>query len=144
LTIEIRRARSDEGPRLKEIAIAAKGSWGYDGQSVRRWADDGDFTPSGLATLDAFVTEADGRAVGWASLLRKDDGWWLEDLWVEPAWMGKGIGERLFRRAASHARSLGARQLQWEAEPNAVDSTSGWAAASSATARRVRGDGSSR
>jgi GNAT superfamily N-acetyltransferase len=120
VTIEIRRARPDEGPQLREIAIAAKSYWGYDGESVRRWADDGDFTPSGLATLDAFVAEADGRAVGWASLLQKDDGWWLEDLWVEPAWMGKGIGEGLFRHAASRARSLGSRKLQWEAEPNAV------------------------
>jgi GNAT superfamily N-acetyltransferase len=119
--IAIRLARPDEGPRLKEIAIAAKSSWGYDAESVRQWADDGDFSPTGLARLAAFVAEKDGRAVGWASLLWKTDGWWLEDLWVEPARMGKGVGSRLFRHAAAHARSAGAKRLHWEAEPHAVE-----------------------
>jgi len=120
MTIEIRRARADEGPRLEEIAVEAKSSWGYDAESVRRWADDGDFSPTGLARLVAFVAEKSGRAIGWASLRLKADGWWLEDLWVEPAWMGRGVGSRLFRHAAAHARSAGANRLQWEAEPNAV------------------------
>jgi GNAT superfamily N-acetyltransferase len=120
MTIEIRRAQPNEGPRLKEIAVAAKSHWGYEREAVQRWADDGDFSASGLAKLVAFVAEAGGRAVGWASLLRKADGWWLEDLWVEPAWMGKGVGSRLFRHATAYVRSTGAERLQWEAEPHAV------------------------
>jgi GNAT superfamily N-acetyltransferase len=120
MTIEIRRARPDEGPRLKEIAVAAKSHWGYERQAVQRWADRGDFSPRGLAKLAAFVAEADGRAVGWSSLVRKGDGWWLEDLWVDPAFMGKGVGSQLFRHAAAHAQSAGAERLQWEAEPHAI------------------------
>jgi GNAT superfamily N-acetyltransferase len=118
--LKIRAARPDEGARLKEIAIAAKSFWGYERESVERWADDGDFSPDGLAKLAAFVAEAGVRAVGWSSLVRKADGWWLEDLWVEPAWMGKDVGSRLFRSAAAHARSAGADLLQWEAEPHAA------------------------
>ncbi len=120
MTIEIRRACADEGPRLKEIAAAAKGSWGYDPESVARWAGQGDFSPRRLAELDAFVAEADGRIVGWCSLYPKDSTWWLEDLWVEPAWIGQGVGARLFRHAAAYAHSRGGRRLEWEAEPNAV------------------------
>jgi GNAT superfamily N-acetyltransferase len=120
MTVKIRRARSDEGPRLKEIAIAAKSHWAYDGESVARWADQGDFSPGGLAKLSVFVAEARGRAVGWSSIVRKADGWWLEDLWVEPDWIGKDVGSQLFRSAAAHARSAGAELLQWEAEPHAV------------------------
>jgi GNAT superfamily N-acetyltransferase len=120
MTIEIRRARPDEGPRLKKIAVAAKSYWGYESQSVFRWADQGDFSPARLAELNAFVAVAGGRAVGWCSLLGEGETWSLEDLWVEPEWMGKGVGERLFREAAAHARSLGGRRLEWEAEPNAV------------------------
>jgi GNAT superfamily N-acetyltransferase len=118
--VSVRAARPDEGPRLKEIAIVAKSHWGYERERVLGWADDGDFTPEGLARLITFVAEADGRAVGWAALLRKADGWWLEDLWVEPDAMGRGVGALLFRQAAAHALAAGAKQLQWEAEPNAV------------------------
>jgi len=118
--VTIRSARPDEGPRLKEIAIDAKSRWGYERERVLRWADDGDFSPGGLAKLVTFVAEVEGRAVGWAALLRKEDGWWLEDLWVEQSSIGTGVGASLFRAAAERARSLGERHLQWEAEPNAV------------------------
>ncbi len=118
--VTIRGAHPGEGPRLKEVAIAAKSHWGYERERVLRWADDADFSPRGRRKIASFVADVDGRAVGWASLLARDDGLWLEDLWVEPAWMGRGVGARLFRHAAAHARALGAEQLQWEAEPNAV------------------------
>src|SRR5438093_1809076 len=97
--LTLRDARPDEGPRLKEIAIAAKCHWGYERERVEAWADQGDFTPGGLERLAPFVAEVDGRAVGWAALLHKPAGWWLEDLWVEPEWMGKGVGSQLFRHA---------------------------------------------
>ena len=41
-------------------------------------------------------------------------------LWVEPAWIGKGVGSRLFATACEQARRLGATTLEWEAELNAV------------------------
>ena len=116
----IRRARTDEGARLKEIAIAAKSVWGYEREAVERWADDGDFSPQGFAKLNVFVVEAEAQAVAWSSLSVRGDLATLEDLWVEPAWIGKGVGSQLFRHTAAHARALGARRLEWEAEPNAV------------------------
>jgi GNAT superfamily N-acetyltransferase len=120
VNVVIRSARADEGPRLKEIAIAAKGFWGYEPDQVRSWADQGDFTPERLQELILFVAESDGRAIGWASLIPKDEVGWLDDLWIDPDWIGKGVGSLLFRRAADHAKTMGARRLEWEAEPNAI------------------------
>ena len=62
MNVVIRAGRDDEGPRLKEIAIAAKGFWGYEPQKVREWADQGDFTPARLRELVVFVAEGEGRA----------------------------------------------------------------------------------
>ena len=120
LRIMVRPGRPDEGERLKELAIAAKCHWGYERDRVRAWADQGDFSPQRLAQLTVFVAEANGRAVGWSSLIPRGDVGWLEDLWVEPAWMGRGVGARLFRATAAEARSVGATVLEWEAEPNAI------------------------
>ena len=44
----------------------------------------------------------------------------LDDLWIEPAWIGRGVGSQLFRACAARARELGAKRLEWEAEPNAA------------------------
>ena len=118
--VVIRRGDAAEGARLKELAIASKAHWGYDLERVREWADQGDFTPAALQKLALFVAEIDGRAIAWASVEPRGETAWLADLWVEPQWIGNGIGSRLFGEAAEHARGAGARALEWEAEPNAL------------------------
>jgi len=120
VNVAIRPGRADEGPRLKEMAIGAKGFWGYEPEKVREWANQGDFTPERLGELIVFVAESDGVPIGWASLVPKDGIGWLEDLWIDPPWIGRGVGALLFRHAADHARALGARRMEWEAEPNAI------------------------
>jgi GNAT superfamily N-acetyltransferase len=120
LGVTIRSPAADEGGRLKEIAIASKASWGYELDKVKEWADRGDFSPAQLGKLDMFVAQAEDRAIAWCSLERRGDLWWLADLWVEPAWIGKGVGRRLFHHGARHAQRQGARRLEWEAEPNSI------------------------
>jgi GNAT superfamily N-acetyltransferase len=118
--VVIRPGEAGEGERLKEIAVASKSFWGYEPELVREWADRGDFSPERLRELTVFVAELEGDVVAWASLIPKGRAAWLEDLWVEPEWIGKGVGGRLFRHAAEHARRTGAKVMEWEAEPNAL------------------------
>lgn len=119
-TVVIRRGSARDAARLKELAVAAKAHWGYGLDRVRKWAEAGDFTPETLGRLELFVADADGKTIAWASLKRDGATAWLEDLWVEPDWIGRGVGSRLFREAAEHARARGATAIEWEAEPNAV------------------------
>ena len=115
----IRLADPDDGERLREIARSAKGHWGYEPAKVRAWADTLDFSPECLRARLVLVAESEGAPVAWASAV---DGeiWWLDDLWVEPSGMDRGIGARLFERIAEHARAAGASRLEWEAERNAL------------------------
>jgi GNAT superfamily N-acetyltransferase len=97
--------------RLRDIAYAAKAHWGYDRELVRAWADTLEFPP------DEHVIVEDG---GWAAIVVRGDVCWLDDLWVEPAAMGRGLGRRLFERAAAIGREHGCATMEWEAEPNAL------------------------
>ena len=119
-SVRIRLARPREGERLREIAIAAKSHWGYDLERVRQWAAMGDFSADGLREKKVHVAEAEGRAIAWAALIPRGELIWLDDLWVEPQWIGKGIGSLLFRDAVERAIRLGGKRLEWEAELNAV------------------------
>src|SRR5207248_6622164 len=116
----IRPAEEDEGERLRAIAVAAKASWGYDLERVREWAAMGDFSPAGIRQKHVFVASVGKNAVGWGAAIRRGDVLWLDDLWIEPAWMGKDIGSRLFQHAADLGRRWGTARMEWEAEPNAV------------------------
>lgn len=120
VSIVIRSADPSEGELLREIAFRSKAHWGYEAATVREWVAGGDFSPRRLRELTVFVAEDEARPVGWCSVIEKGETWWLEDLWIEPAWIGKEIGARLFRHAVAHVKSLGARRLELEAEPNSV------------------------
>jgi GNAT superfamily N-acetyltransferase len=117
--VRLREGRGDDFERLREIAVDAKAHWGYDRALVEDWATRGDFEPESLSTRLLYVAEADGRPIGWAALIPRGDVGWLEDLWVTPAWIGNGVGRLLFEHVSDRARELGARRLEWEAEPNA-------------------------
>lgn len=92
-----------ESTRLRDIAFAAKAHWGYDEERVRAWADS--------------IDVDDGRTLivedeGWASVFVRGEVCWLEDLWVEPAAMGRGLGRRLFERAAALGRESGCVRME--------------------------------
>jgi len=118
--VRIRPGREGDFERLREIALEAKAHWGYDRPLVEEWALAGDFEPESLRSRLLYVAEAAGQPVGWAALIPRGEVGWLDDLWVEPAWIGQGLGRALFEHVAGEARQRGARRLEWEAEPNAI------------------------
>lgn len=116
-TLRIRAARASDVERVREITFAAKAHWGYDPAFVRRWADGLSFD----SRRERWVAEVEGAPVAWAALIVPAGGVAvLDDLWVDPPWLGRGLGSRLFGVAAERARELGAASLEWGAEPNAV------------------------
>ena len=107
---------ADHG-RLRELTLDSKAHWGYDRDFVRKWAEGLSFE----SEQERWVAELDGEIAAWAALVPPARGIAvLDDLWVDPAWLGHGLGSRLFRLAADRARELGASRLEWGAEPNAV------------------------
>ena len=120
-SLAIRRLRTGDADRLRELMIAAKGHWGYEPEWVRQWVDEpGNFTLEQAAGAEVAVAELDGRIVGWAQWLPRGAVAWLEDLWIDPGAMGAGVGRALFDWSRKRAREVGCRRLEWEAEPNAV------------------------
>jgi GNAT superfamily N-acetyltransferase len=113
----VRPASAAEYEPLRELTFESKAHWGYDRDLVRGWADSLSFD----GDCERWVAELDGGIVAWAALAPPADGVAvLDHLWVDPAWMGRGVGSRLFHLAADRARELGAERLEWSAEPNAV------------------------
>jgi GNAT superfamily N-acetyltransferase len=68
---------------------------------------------------EAVMAEFDGQAVGFAlffttfSTFLCKPGIYLEDVFVEPAHRGKGIGKALLRHLASLARERGCGRFEW-------------------------------
>ena len=117
----IRRARAEDGDRLREITRLSKGYWGYDENLVREWSDGFDFSPKKFREQELYVAELNGQIVAWMGLVPPISGVaLLDDLWVEPSTIGHGVGSTLFTVARQRAEALGASLMEWEAEPNAL------------------------
>jgi GNAT superfamily N-acetyltransferase len=61
-----------------------------------------------------------GRIVGFASSLDAGDGLELEDLFVDPEWMKRGVGRALVRDVIETARRRGFSQVAVIANPHAL------------------------
>ena len=80
-----------------------------------------DFASGELAERETYVAELEGRVVGWTSVGWRHGVWWMDDLWVLPAFMRRGIGSALFGHVATRGREKGASALELESDANATE-----------------------
>jgi GNAT superfamily N-acetyltransferase len=77
--------------------------------------------PEGLTEGRTHVAEEDGSVVGFATWAETDGGIELEDLFVDPKWMRRGIATALVDRIADVVRSRDADTLEVTASPDALE-----------------------
>ncbi|HEY2689757.1 MAG TPA: GNAT family N-acetyltransferase [Streptosporangiaceae bacterium] len=76
--------------------------------------------PEGLAEGRTYVAEEGGSVVGFATWIETADVVELEDLFVDPAWMRRGIAAALVERIADVLRARGVERLEVTANPHAM------------------------
>lgn len=119
--IEIRRAEPHEHETLTAVAHASKRYWGYPEEWIELWTDQLTFQKETIARRETWCAILEHKVVGVYSLEFDGDEAEIEDLWVLPGFMGKGVGRSLFGHALEIARSHGARRLRIESDPHAAD-----------------------
>ena len=118
--IEIRYAVPNDAEVLSRIAIKAKAHWGYPENLMQVWMPTLRFDAEYFIENKSWVAVVDNRPVAFYTLQDKAGTAWIENLWVLPEYIGKGVGRRLFLHALSQAREHGYKTLQLEADPNAL------------------------
>jgi GNAT superfamily N-acetyltransferase len=120
--IEIVRAPAELAQSLTDIALAAKRHWRYPERWIEIWTPVLTLTPAYVTANPTYAVVDAGVVVGFYALLvspasRRVQ---LDHLWVGPAWIGRGLGRRLFEHAVAEATALGGLVLDIEAEPFAA------------------------
>jgi GNAT superfamily N-acetyltransferase len=102
VSVHVRRARTDEAARIAAIFLRSRHSSVPDipplvhsDADVRAY-----FATVVLPNQEVWVSDADGQAV--ALLALRDD--WIEHLYVDPDWTGRGLGSDLLDVAKAKCR----------------------------------------
>ena len=119
MDIAIRRARGDEAETLTRVAHAAKRYWGYPEVYIQLWKDDLTVTPDFVERQAVFCAVQDAKILGFYALSGEGTTYELEHLWVEPEYIGTGIGAQLLAHAARTIRAAGGTTLRIASDPHA-------------------------
>ena len=116
----IRPARLDEVDLLNALTQRSTLYWGYEPEFLEWEPEAITVTRTLLAGPATFVLEEEGRAVGYYLLTGAPPSLTLDKLFVDADQVGTGRGKRLWLHAVATARSLGATELVFAADPNAA------------------------
>jgi GNAT superfamily N-acetyltransferase len=120
MLVTIRPAAPSEAEVLSGLAMAGKRHWGYPEPWLEAWRGLLTITPDYLAAHVVSCAEDEtGKVIGFYALERDGGHCRLEHLWLDPSFIGRGLGLQLFEHAVRAARALGAAELLIEADPNA-------------------------
>ena len=122
-TIHVRPARADEADCLSALCRRSKAHWGYNDAFLLASKPALTVSPARIAEGRVLVAEdANGNLLGIAAAEPLEDRVFdLSLLFIEPAAIRTGVGEKLFRAIVGLIAREGAARLRIEADPNAED-----------------------
>jgi GNAT superfamily N-acetyltransferase len=116
----VRKAAPTEAPELSALALRSKGHWGYDKEFLAACREELTVHPSDVEPRRMVVAEADGTVVGFYGLEGDPPEGELGFLFVEPAWIGNGVGRMLWDHMHEVAVACGFDEVMIGADPGAV------------------------
>jgi len=120
MNIKFRRALPEDAATLSHIAFSAQAYWGYPEHWMEIWKPQLTFLPEYFKENESWIAELENIPLAFYTLQKKKHIAWIENLWVLPEHIGKGIGRQLFLHALNRSREMGYLILQLEADPNTV------------------------
>lgn len=108
---------------LSGIGWRSKAHWGYDEAFMLACRDELAVSPASLTDPAEYwqLAELDGRVAGYIGVVsRSVDTAEIEAMFVEPEFIGSGIGRRLFLAARDAARARGYTCLVIQSDPQAA------------------------
>ena len=119
MSARIRRADRAEASRLTIIAHAAKRYWNYPEAWIREWREQLTVTPAYIDEHRVFVIEIERVVAGFYALRGDRPTVELDHMWVDPEYIGQGLGRRLVEHVMAEARAGGAQRIEIDSDPHA-------------------------
>ncbi|MDN5724787.1 MAG: GNAT family N-acetyltransferase [Propionibacteriales bacterium] len=117
--IKIQQASASRAAELSALALRSKGYWGYDQTFLEACRAELTFSAADCTSGDRFLAVVNEVAVGLVLVRGSGPTGELAALFVDPPWIGTGVGRSLLQHARDLARRRGIVRLQLDADPGA-------------------------
>ena len=120
---QIRAAEGGDAVALSVLAMRSKAHWGYDDEFMSQCRSELTWPPEQIDApqFDFQVCWLEKAPIAFYALERIDSKVTeLEALFVEPQYIGKGIGRMMLQHAKARAASQGASRMVIQGDPNAA------------------------
>lgn len=118
--MDIRPALESEAELLSALAMNAKAHWGYAREALEGWRTELSISARDIRARPTCVAMVGGQIAGFYSLQPSRRSWKLNNLWVLPQYMNRGIGRTLLKHALDAAGRGGAAEVTVDADPHAA------------------------
>lgn len=126
--VRLRPAQAEEAVALGELCLRSKAVWGYDEAFLAACREELRPRAEAIAEGHVQVAELDTTLAGVAEVSVEGETAYLEKLFVEPRFIGGGVGKRLMGWAMEQTASLGASRMVIESDPGAAGFYRRWGA----------------
>ena len=114
-----RPATESDLAAIYELWYRSKASWGYDEAFMQRVGSSVAFDKNYIENWPVYVCEVNGKLAGFYGFREIQSEIFLDDMFLEPEYIGKGLGRSLWDHALQTARECGYQQFLIESDPNA-------------------------
>ncbi|MEE8280742.1 MAG: GNAT family N-acetyltransferase [Gammaproteobacteria bacterium] len=124
LAPKFRAVAQGEAVAISSLAIRSKAHWGYSDEFMQACRAELTYSESQVhsSNYEFWVCEIESRMVGFYAIeCRSPEEAELEALFVEPEFIGRGIGRTLIEHAKQKTAALGVSRLIIQGDPNATD-----------------------
>ncbi|WP_428242903.1 GNAT family N-acetyltransferase [Gynuella sp.] len=116
--IDINTALPDQAELLSDIAIEAKGHWGYSREKLNSWRNTLKVEPEYIRTNIVKTLSLNEKVIGFFAIKHSEETI-LDHLWLLPEAIGKGIGKIAFYEALKIFRELQEKAFTIISDPDA-------------------------
>ena len=116
----IRRAKLQEAALLSDLSVRSKAYWGYDDAFIQDAVADLTLEPIHIENGMVYVSEYQDQIIGYNAFCI-DDAPEMTALFVEPDFIGKGIGFGLWEHAVNFAKEQKWSKFKIVADPFAAE-----------------------
>lgn len=116
----IRRAILEETEAITGVLRRSKAHWNYDAATMELFMPLMVITIEEITTNHVYVMEGENQQIiGFYRASIGENGARLDDLFIDPPFIGYGYGKQMFLHAAELFNKLGYSEFTLEADPNA-------------------------